>query len=295
MFLSLENDSDIVPFKMKAVELSLSPKLPHLVAQKINELLKNDNISREEFEAEFEKILASTETLSTKTILYLSNLKAYFMDQVVRIFPFQVGFILFLFIVLFFSYKKYIGKSKKRKKFVSSLIKNISERFFAFLAYTIPIVAFYANTIQVLYLRFSVLNEIYPWYMQILVNLFITYMNPIIWAYFFLIVFGTMRLKKPRSRFVRFHIIRGLIVLNGSNIVDTLLLLVVGGPYYELTESQHDNCVIFIGIVNLYFLLPSLIQALLHTYPKNPILREAVEVVLGRDPDPGFTWWDRDY
>ena len=168
MLLSLETDSNIASLKMEAIKLSLGRKLPHAAAQKLQEILKNDIISEEEFITEFNKIIASSETLTWKTIVYLSNLKVRFTDQVAKISPFQVGFILLLFIVLFFFYKKYVSKSKKRKKYVFGLIENVLERFYASLGYFLPIVVVYMplhNTFMLLSTLLGI-ESFYPDFMR---------------------------------------------------------------------------------------------------------------------------------
>lgn len=294
MFLSLETDSNITSFRMKAMELSLSQKLPHAAAQKLKELLTNDNISIEESTIELEKILASSETISSKTIVYLSNLKARFLDQVLRISPFQVGFILLLFMLLFFLYKKYISKSKKRSKYLFNLIENVVERFYASLAYFLAVVVFYSNNLARLCLTFPRLNLLYPEFMQAAVSIYITKANLIGWVYVFIIFFLIVRYKKPRSRFVRFHVVRGFIIMQGQFLVEQLVSFIMG-PIPLLKESQQISVLMFLSMVNLYFILPSITQALRHTYPKNSFLREATELILGRDDEPGFKWWDRDY
>jgi len=294
MFLSLETDSNIASYKMEAIKLSLGRKLPHTAAQKLQEILKDDNIPGEEFIAEFNKIVASSETLRWKTIVYLSNLKARFMDQIVKISPFQVGFILLLFIVLFFFYKKYVSKSKKRKKYVFGLIENVLERFYAFLAYFLPILFVYNSYLGPLCTTYPLLTLVYPNLLGIAVYFYAKNAVLISWVYFFVVFLAVLRLRMPKSRFTRFHIVRGLVILNFQSLPESFLNIFLG-PSYLLHRDQQLNVLMFLLIVNLYFILPSITQALLHTYPKNPFLREATEVLLGRDNDPGFKWWDRDY
>lgn len=297
MLLSLETDSNVASLKMEAIKLSLGRKLPHAAAQKLQEILKNDIISEEQFTTEYNKIIASSETLTWKTIIYLSNLKVRFLDQAAKISPFQVGFILLLFIGLFFFYKKYVSKSKKRKKYVFGIIENVQERFYASLGYFLPIVVIYCQYITPLcyYPRYWALNTFYPDFMRKAVDIYITYNGLISWGYFFGIFFLALRFKIPRSRFVRFHIIRGLIILNFQSIPEAIISIFTG-PRYLLLQEQQMNVLLFLLVLNLYFILPSVSQALRHTYPKNPFIREAAEVILGRDnDDPNFKWWDRDY
>ena len=294
MFLSLETDSNIASYKMEAIKLSLGRKLPHTAAQKLQEILKDDNLPGEEFIAEFNKIVASSETLRWKTIVYLSNLKARFMDQIVKISPFQVGFILLLFMAVFFIYKKYVSKSKKRKKYVFGLIANVLERFYAFLAYFLPILFVYNSYLGPLCPAYPLLTLVYPNLLGIAVYFYAKNAVLISWVYFFVVFLAVLRLKIPKSRFTRFHIVRGLVILNFQSLPESFLNIFIG-PSYLLYREQQLNVLMFLLVVNLYFILPSVTQALSHTYPKNPFLREATEVILGRDNDPGFTWWDRDY
>lgn len=290
MFLSLETDSNIAAFKMEAIELSLSRKLSHAAAQKLETILKDDNMPVEELLAELKEIIASSKTLSWNTIVYLSNLKARFLDQVVKISPFQVGFILLFFMVGFFFYKKYISRSKKRAKYVFGLIENLLERFYAFLAYFLAIVQFYANYLKFLSPSFPLLKYVYPNFIEIAVSFYGMHANLISFTYFFMVFFVCLNLKLPKSRFVRFHIVRGLIIANFQYLPSTILTLVMGQTIYF-----DRNVLLFFVVVNLYFILPSITQALTHTYPKNAFIREAAEVILGRDDDPDFKWWNRDY
>lgn len=292
MFLSLETDSNIAPFKMEAIKLSLDRKLPHAAAQKLEEILKDDTIQADEFIAEFQKILASSETLSWKTIVYLTNLKARFMDQIVGISPFQVGSILLLFVGLFFFYKKYISKSKKRTKYVLGLVESLLERFYAFLAYSFPILQFYAAYLVRLCSYYPLLNILYPDFMGLAVYFYTRNTFLLSWIYFFVLCFFIFRFKIPRSRFVRFHLVRGIVIFNFQNLPEQFVSLFTG-PANSLPYHQQMNVLMFLAVVNLYFILPSLVQAIRHTYPKNAVLREAAEIVLGRDNDPGFKWWNR--
>ena len=69
MLLSLDPNQDINFLKWEAALQTRDQKFPHAAAQKLKEILLDDQIKPEEFITQFNKILATTESLSWKTFI----------------------------------------------------------------------------------------------------------------------------------------------------------------------------------------------------------------------------------
>ena len=64
-----------------------------------------------------------------------------------------------------------------------------------------------------------------------------------------------------------------------------------------LSFNTLQGLVILCLVINLYYLIPGVYQALTLSYPKDTFIREAIEIQIGRDDfndEDGniFKWWD---
>jgi len=289
MLLSLEPDQDINFLKWEAALKTQEQKFPHSAAQKLKEILLDDKIRPEEFNSEFNKILASTETLSWKTFVSLNNIKDRFFDQISSISWTQIFFILFIFIFLFFLNKKF-NLTKPTKK-ISSIGSNILERFVALFGYFVPLVIIFSQYIVPLLPIYPYLNLLVPKFIRIAMDIYSQKATFINYSYFFVIIIVCIQLKRPRSRFIRFHMVRGIMLIAFQGIPDLIFQLLQTSD--SISHNQAMTTVLCIFVINLFWLLPCLYQALTHTYPRSSFIRDAIEIHLGRDNDENFKWWDR--
>jgi hypothetical protein len=292
MLLSLEPNQDIQFLKWEAALQTRDQKFPHAAAQKLKEILMDDQIKPEEFITKFNEILASTESLSWKIYLSINDIKDKFFDQILRVSWFQIIIILFIFSFLLFIKNRFKLKiPRKTRKKILFLISNILERCEALLAYFVPIIILYANYLPRLLPRYHFFTLIIPDFFKTPMSFYMQHPNIVSYGYFFLLINIAIQRRLPRCRFVRFHLVRGLMLMACQGIPG--LLYSITENYDALTPNQTINMCLGVFVINLFWTLPCLYQAITHSYPKSSFMREAIEVQLGRDDDENFKWWDR--
>lgn len=289
MLLSLATDQHIDRLKMEAALRSRDLKLPHSAAQKLQKIMMDDQIQPNEFSKQFEQILASTKTLNWKIYLYLNDIKGRFVDQINQVSWSQVFVFVSIFSLLYFLYKKF--KLRKQVTVFYEISYNVLERILALLGYFVPIVVVYQSYLVHLLRRYPTLHIIYPNFMQAAVKLYTEKSMLISYGYFFGLMLFCISLKYPRSRFVRFHTIRGLFFFSFQGIPD--LIYTSFQTADVINNAQRESTLLFLLAFYASLIIPCLYQALTHTYPKNSFIREAIEVQLGRDNNEDFKWWDR--
>jgi hypothetical protein len=289
MLLSLEPNQDIQFLKWEAALQTRDQKFPHAAAQKLKEILMDDQIKPEEFITKFNQIIATTESLSWKLYLSINDIKDKFFDQILRVSWFQIFIILFIFSFLLFIKKRF--KLKIPRKKILSITANILERCGALLAYFMPILILYASYLPRLIPSYNFFTLIVPDFFRTPMSFYMQHPNVLSLGYFFLLITIALQLKLPRCRFVRFHLLRGLMLIACQGIPG--LLYSITEDFKVLTPNQTLHMCLGTFVVNLFWTLPCLYQAITHTYPKSSFMREAIEIQLGRDDDEDFKWWDR--
>lgn len=288
MLLSSTTDQDINFLKFSAEMQMKNQKIQHFAAQRLKEILYDDQITVEEFTKEFNKILASTQSFNWKIRLFLGEIKNRFVEQISPISWFQISIVVCLFSLLYFLYKKY--KLKKQATLLYKVIVNILERFSALLAYFLPLVIVYESYLIYLLPTYPYLNLIAPNFMLAAVTLYMKNKLVMNYGYFFGVI-ACLSLKFPKSRFVRFHLVRGLLFIAFQGLPDLFLNLFQ--MFSVTTNAQQLAGTFTLFTLYLVWIIPCLYQALTHTYPKNSFMREAIEINVGRDRDDDFKWWDR--
>lgn len=276
---------DFLKYDATIWEQKLSRKLPHATAQKLQEILLDDTIQADEFITKFNEISTATETLRWKTFSYLGDIKARFFDVIESISFFQVGGLLLFFLFFLFLNKK-VKTNKRLKKRVLGLTKSLLERFFAALPYILPLLICYAKYFPSLRKYYPVLSIFFTPTIRYCIFIFASYQSKILWVHFITTVI-LLRRRLPRSRFIRFHICRVLVITNCCSLPDFFLRLVLG----DLAGGIKIQAMLF--LINLYWILPAVTEALLHTYPRSPFIRDNIEIFLGREKDDRFKWWNR--
>lgn len=289
MLLSLEPNQDIKFLKWEAALQTRDQKFPHAAAQKLKEILMDDQIKPEEFITKFNKIIATTESLSWKLYLSINDIKDKFFDQILRVSWFQIFLILLIFSFLLFIKKRFKIKTPRKK--ILSITSNVLERCGALLAYFMPVLILYASYLPRLLPSYNFFTLIVPDFFRTPMSFYMQHPNVLSLGYFFLLITVALQLKLPRSRFVRFHLLRGLMLIACQGIPS--LLYSITEDFRVLTPNQTLHMYLGTFVVNLFWILPCLYQAITHTYPKSSFMREAVEIQLGRDDDEDFKWWDR--
>jgi hypothetical protein len=289
MLLSLDPDQDINFLKWEAALQTKDQKFPHASAQKLKEILLDDQIQPQEFIAQFNKVIASTESLGWKTFVSLTDIKDRFFDQVSTVSWAQIFIIVSIFICLFALNKKFNLKTPTKK--VSRITSNILERMVALFGYFVPLVVIYSSYVITLLPSYPYLNLIVPNFMRTAIKIYMQYPMYINFGYFFGIVFLCLQFKLPRPRFIRFHMIRGIMLLAFQGVPDLIFQLLQSSD--SITPHQRVTTALCLFVINLFWILPCLYQAITHTYPRSSFIRDAIEIHVGRDDNEDFKWWDR--
>jgi hypothetical protein len=161
--------------------------------------------------------------LGWKTFIFLSNTRERFLDEITKISWLQILIILGIFSVFFFLTKKSKIKTPSRK--ISVITGNILERCFALFAYFMPLVVIYSSYVVTLLPSYPYLNVIVPNFMLTAINIYIQYPMYINFGYFFGIVFICLQFKLPKPRFIRFHMVRGIMILAFQGVPDLIFNL----------------------------------------------------------------------
>ena len=183
MLLSLDPDQDINFLKWEAALKTKDQQFPHAAAQKLKEILLDDQIQPEEFFKQFNTILASTESLGWKTFVSINNIKGRFVDQITTIAWPQVFLILSLFAFLIFLTQKFTLRTPTKKLY--RIIGNLFERIVALFGYFVPLVVIYSSYVITLLPSYPYLNLIVPKFMQTAINIYMQYPMYINFGYFF--------------------------------------------------------------------------------------------------------------
>lgn len=291
----LETNSTVeyLKYRLEKEVENKSLQLPPKAMERIQELLSDEKITAEKLTTELKPILASTNNFSWKIQLYLTNLANNLLDQL-PIFSFrQLSLYIFFGFFLLFLYKK-IQKTPKIKvleKKANSFFTSALIRFCAMMAYLIPYISLCLNYSANLVGFYPSFKFFIPSFiiesMYVYDN--IKYSGTI---YFFFTVFLVGQLRFPRNRFVRFHLVKGVMFFVMQNIPSAIYTILTRLDSRPLGGLEARDISLFFFITNVFWLLPGVWEGLTLSYPKNRGLREAVEVNLG--PDEYGKWWDKE-
>lgn len=287
----LNNDlnTDIDLLKIKATIITRNMQFSHEKAEKLKEILLNDQLSPADFITEFNSLIQTSPIQSWKIVILLSSLKDKLTDKIILIPWTKIGFITIIIIFIFFIIKKF--KLEKRARKFYGLIVNIFERFGALIAYFVPLVSIYTAYIPSLLSSYPYLQFIIPPFMQAAMDFYMKHPWTLNYGYFFVTMYAVTLFKIPKPRFIRFHLVRGLMLLAFQGIPDSFFKIFQSAD--SLTQNQIVSTSLCLFAINLSWILPCLYQAITHTYPRSSFIRDAIEINVGRDKDEGFKWWDR--
>jgi hypothetical protein len=291
----LETNSTVEYLKY-SIEKEIENKSLHLppkAMERIQELLSDEKITSEKLQTELKTVLESTNNFSWKIQLYLTHVANNLFDQL-NIFSFrQLSLYIFFGFFILFLYKKFkkTPRIKILEKKANSFFTSILIRFSAMLAYLVPYLSLCLYYTPNLLVPYPSIRFLLPSFILDGMYLFqhIKYSGSI---YFFTAMIIITRYKLPANRFVRFHLLKGLLFFAIQSLPQAVYTIITRLDYRDIGQVEALQLSLFLFGLNLYWLLPGLWEGLTLSYPKNPALREAIEVNLG--PDEYGKWWDKD-
>ena len=291
--LDINEINDLESLQLKGSLLIRDMQFSHEKAEKLKELIFSYNISPDDFVKEFNAIIETSRPQHWKIIVLLKNLRERYNYELeliswTPIILGSLGGILLLFLIRKFKLIKVIKKLFKRFLKISL---NLIERIGALCGYFVPLVSIYAAYVPRLLGSYPYLNFVFPDFLRDSVDFYIRYPWVFNYIYFFGMMYGVMLFKKPKPRFIRFHLVRGLMLFAFQGIPDACVKAFQSSEY--LTQDQIVSTNLCLFAINMSWILPCLYQAITHTYPRSSFIRDAVEINVGRDKDDGFKWWNR--
>lgn len=287
----LNNDlnTNIDDLKLKAILMTRNLQFSHENARKLKEIILNDQLSPAQFIKEFNDLLELSQPKGWKLMLLLNNFKVKFLEKISLISWTKIGFVIIFIVLIFYIIRKF--KLENQAKKIYALFLNLLERFGALCAYFVPLVSIYTAYIPGLLSSYPYLHFIVPNFMQDAMDFYIKHPWVLNYGYFFTTMYVVTLFKLPKPRFIRFHLVRGLMLLAFQGIPDAIFKTFQSAD--SLTQEQVVTTTLCLFAINLSWILPCIYQAITYTYPRSSFIREAIEINVGRDKDEGFKWWDR--
>lgn len=291
MVLDSNQLRDVTRLKDAANEMVNNRWIPNGAAKKLRELLADETLDPKQFTQELQKIVKTAEGFNW------DRLSSKIQPQVEHFFGIPFFGVLLVFFLIFVFRKRLFSK-KTRTKF-APLFQNLGNRVIAVLAYSLFIFSLWAHFGELVGKNFQILDGLCPEFIKVGANLYRDNGFFIQITYILLLVQFCIKRNVPKPRILRFHFLQGFLFLMFQNY-PSLLLDIVTQPLYQSTaslSSLRNGLYNLEFLLNLYFVLTALYQAVTLSYPKNKFLREAIEISLGPDeegPDgTPFKWWDR--
>jgi uncharacterized membrane protein len=275
--------------KLKAMILSQNMQLPDEVKQKIMQLISSSDLSTTEFINQFNSLVVDYQPKGWRIIALWNQFKDEVLDRISFVTWIKIGLAGVLVLFILFIIKKY--KLQKLVKKLYAIILNILERLAALCGYMVPLITVYTAYTPLLLSRYPYIHFIMPIFIHDGMDFYIKHPWVINYGYFFTTLYGVTLFRLPKPRFVRFHLIRSLMLLAFQGIPDSVFKTFQ--PPHTATPDQAVTTALCLFSINLSWILPCIYQAITYTYPRSSFIREAIEVNVGRDKDEGFKWWDR--
>jgi hypothetical protein len=286
------------------VEKLRSMQLPPESSEQLNQLIKNNRISYDDFIEQLNQIYEAGNSYNWKITCFFNTLKETILIPLKTYSTFELFIFFIALVLLLLLDKKYqiiriifkilIHNLKAIIQAIPKIIYSCLLRFFCVAIYIFPIMNIYVLYMPVLLVKIKTAVYLCPNFMRIAMQLWQLHPD-ILMNGFFLVAMFLLGKRLPRPRIFRFHMARSLMIsvfqgFLGHNYISLM------DSYYKgfETEGSLIDFAIFGIVLNFWWILPSLWQAVTLSYPRNAFIREAVEVILGRDDfDEGFQWWDR--
>lgn len=263
--------------------------LPPQSIAKLNALFEDDTISLHDFSRQLESVFNQYNGLWWQSWLGIINTIEKIQGPILN--GLIIGFILFLIIIL--TDLRFIVVKPIRA--INALLSTILERLCGAFWYWFPFMEMFVVYAPILF-RSSVLVKKYcPGFMKDVAQIYNLVPESFSNVYFFGLIWLATRSSIIKSRYIRFHMMRSLMINTFSNLCAHFYFTVQRAA--ERGQCSQEKLAIvgfYCFVLVLSWIIPSVLQALTKTYPVSWLVREAVEVMLGRDSDdPDFEWWDR--
>ena len=283
--------NDIEYMKWLAQFKTQNLRLPGYAVRQLKEILEDPTITPYEFEQQLRGILNSQNALSWKVQLFVYDLPHKIMNNLHRLAWLEISIFLGLILCLYILDRRF--QIKKPLKFVKDFNLAIIKRTCGVFGYYVPLLELYKTYMPFLITESPHYRVFLPDFIKVSIDYYekISYGQII---YFFLVVYFCTEFRIPKPRSIRFHFMRGLMLATFQNITSQIFFNVYASYLKSNLVNFHQlaTLALMFFILHMSWLVPSMYQALTATYPRSEFIREAVEVLLGRDNDPDFKWWD---
>ncbi len=226
-----------------------------------------------------------------------SNKIGFIMISLINYFQFFITHlkwtvVFFLFLFYFFTKLRY--NFLEILKQISQNCKTIFEQILAALPYLKPIMEITSIYGGSLLATSNVVQNNLPYFIVDLIDFYDMKMSDELnIGYFLTLNILVSRFKFPKSRFIRFHWLRSLFISLIFNIPHEWYDWEIKLTRIGLTDTDLEFWGIIIWVIAFIISFTAFLEALFGKYPKLWVVREAVEVALGRDGED-FIWWDEE-
>jgi hypothetical protein len=289
---SLENETtnqirDYIQWKVDYTKETFH--LPPQSITKLNSLLEDDTISLDEFTKQLEIVFNQYNSLWWQTWLWVLNL----IEKIQGPILFGLIFTIVMFFVVILTDLRFI--IIKPLQVLTAFLKACTERILAAIWYWFPFMEMFVVYAPTLMLSSTLVRQYCPGFMGDLAQLYYLVPDSFSNVYFFGLIWLVTKTSIIRSRFIRFHMMRSLMINTFSNLAAHFFYAVQrAADRGQCSQEKVAIVGFYCFAIVMSWILPAIIQALTKTYPQSWLVREAVEVLLGRDTDdPNFEWWDR--
>ncbi len=204
----------------------------------------------------------------------------------------HLKWIVFLFTFFFYFFIKLRYNFPKILRSISQICKTIFERILAALPYLKPIMeitSIYGGSLLAIS---NVVQNNMPYFVVDLIDFYDMNMtDELNIGYFLTLNILVTRLRFPKSRFIRFHWLRSLFISLILNVPHEWYDWEIKLTRISLTDTDLEFWGIIIWVLAFIISFTAFLEALFGKYPKLWVVREAVEVALGRDGED-FVWWN---
>lgn len=290
MTLNSDQLQNVNILKDATLELVKNKFIPNTAANRLKNIIYDDNINAEKFITELRKIVKDSENIAW------GQISSRIQDQATQFSAFQMIIFFFILFILFFYRKKIF--TKKTKKILSPIVHAIGIRFITVSMYLFSFTSLTATYLRPFTNAYPTIGAMFPFFMIKITYIYNLAPNLISIIYILTLV-RCLRLHYPRRRIIRFHMVQGYFYYLFQNLPQQLVELVVKSTLHtQLSDITLYNLNILCLVINLYWLIPGVYQALTLSYPKSSFIREAIEIQVGRDDfndEDGniFKWWDQ--
>jgi hypothetical protein len=289
MVLDSNQLRDVNRLKEAAIEMVTNRWLPNGASKKLRELLADQTLDAKQFTQELQKIVKRSEGLNW------DRFSSKIQTQVGHFSGLSLIGILLIFSLIFVFRKRLFSKEIRTK--LSPFLQSFINRSIALLAYFLCIVTFYKNFGGLLKKNFPLVDGLFPEFV-VQGAYFLTKYDFFITIGYIIFILKLLQAHFPKLRILRYHLLQGVALVVFERYPSHLIGLIFQPTFgLQRPTALLQNITTLEFVLNSYFILTALYQAVTLSYPKNEFFREAFEIFLGRDdegPDgTPFKWWNK--